>query len=100
MQVAEILAVKCSENKVTVLLTVGNESKRGKISRKLFDWNNTIWWICTDDFLLAVCAEHRGMWLGLHLIQNLSIPKEEHNTILNHILEDEILVIIAHNEDI
>jgi hypothetical protein len=62
VEVAVILAVKGSENKVTILLRVGNEAKRCGPERKLLDRDNTAWWEASDDSVRASCADERCIW--------------------------------------
>jgi hypothetical protein len=96
VQVTEVFAIHRSENEVTVFFAVRDETKRSKPAGKFLEWNNSIWWICTNDFIRAISTNYWSVWLTLHQINNLSIPIEDHQASFNHILKDEILVIVAH----
>jgi hypothetical protein len=49
--VAEILAIHCSENEVTVLLLLRNETNWSKISGKAFNGNDAAWWVGAHYFV-------------------------------------------------
>ena len=40
------------------------------------------------------------MWLHLHHIKYLTVSEEEHDACLHHVLEDEVLVIVANLVDV
>lgn len=46
-------------------------------------------------FIIAAHRHHWGVWLDLHEIENLAVTVEKHDAGLKHVLEDEILVVVA-----
>ena len=40
------------------------------------------------------------MWLRFHKVKNLTVSEEDHHTSFDHVLENEILVIVTHLKDI
>jgi hypothetical protein len=98
VKIAEILAVKSPENEVAVFLIVRNETQRREIGREFLYWDYTVWWVSADDTLGAARADHGGMRFRLHLIDHLAVTEEGHNYIFYHVLENEVLVVIAHDQ--
>ena len=78
VQVTEIFAVHCSEDKVAVFLTVRDETEWSEPAGELLEWDDTIWWIGSDDLVRTVSADYRSMWLTLHQVNDLSISIEDH----------------------
>lgn len=95
VQVAEVLAVEASENVITVLSAVRHEADGGKHGRELAHRDNSARRVSTDDALLRVEAEHRCVRLGSHEVKNLPVSIEEEHAELHHVLEDEVLVVVA-----
>ena len=78
IQVTEVLAVHCSEDEVAVFFTVRDETERSEPRSKLLKWNDTVWWICSNNLIRTVRAYHWRMWLTLHEINDLSVSIEDH----------------------
>jgi len=66
----------------------------------VLDRKDTALWEETDWFVVLSNRHNWNVWLGFHQIVDLSVPVEEHDTCLHHVLEDEVLVIVAALEDV
>ena len=99
-QIAEVLAVKSSVDVVAVFLVVRNEAEWSKEGRKLFDWNDTVRREATHDSVVTGSAQHRSIRLRLHHVQDLSVSEESQTDVLDHVLENEVFVIVAHRNQI
>ncbi len=66
----------------------------------MLSWQDTSLWENTDGAFVHICGDDWGMRLLFHKVENLAVTEEEHHTRLHHILEDEILVIVADLADI
>lgn len=100
VQITEIFAIESSKDEVAVFFTVRDKSEWGKPAGEFLKWNYTIWWVSADDFILRVCANHWSMRFAFHEVYDLSVSLENHKTCFNHVLENEIFVIIAHVDHI
>ena len=45
--------------------------------------------------LIRALGDHGCVGFELHQIEDLTVTEEEHDTGLHHILEDEVLIIVA-----
>ena len=100
VEVAEVLTIKSSENEVAVLLAIGNEAKRSEVCREFLWRNNTIRWESSNDPLSTASANNRSVWLGFHEVKDLPISEKDHDAGFDHVLENEIFVIVTHLEDV
>jgi hypothetical protein len=100
VQIAEVFAIKSSKNKVAILFVVGDETQWSKVSTELLDWNDTVWWISANNPLRAAGADDGGMRLALHLVKDLPISEEKHDTVLDHILENEVFIVVTLDEHV
>ena len=57
-------------------------------------------WKQTDWLLVGTNRHDRGVRLFLHHVIDLGISEEEHHTRLHHVLEDEVLVVVADFKDV
>ena len=93
--VTDIFAVECSENVIAVLFWIRNEADWCEVRRELLDWDYSVWRVNTNYSLSWTGANYRGMRLGFHLVKDLTISKEDQHTLLDHVLENEVLVIVT-----
>ena len=100
VEVAEVLAVKSSVDVVAVFLVVRNKTQWSEEGRKLFDWNDTVWREAAYDSVMVGSAQDRGVGLGFEQVQNLSVSEESQADVLDHVLENEVLVIVAHRNEV
>jgi hypothetical protein len=78
IQVTEVLAIHCSENEVAVFFAIGDKTEWSEPRGKFLEWNNTVWWIGSNNLIRTICAEYGSMWFTLHQIYNLPISIKYH----------------------
>ena len=78
VQVTEIFAVHRSEYKVAIFFTVTDKTKWSKPTSKLLEWNDTIWWICSNDLVRTIGTNNWSVWFALHQVNDLSISVKHH----------------------
>jgi len=99
-EVAEVLAVQGPENEVAVFFLRRNKAKRSEVGREFFDWDDSTRWEGIRAFFGGSIYCDRSVRLLLHQIQNLLISEEHDYALLDHVLEDEVLIVIAHLDDV
>lgn len=92
---AEVLTVESAEDKVNLLLLVGNVAEGRKIATEMLDWDNTTSWEHAMWFVMWSNHDERSIWFGGQRIKYLSVSEEHHDTRFHDILENEVLIIIA-----
>lgn len=100
VEMTEVLAVQSPEYEVAILLLLRNETDRGEVCGESLDRYDSIRWVGTHNLVRSTHTKHRRIRLGLHKVQHLSVSEEEEHALLNHILKDEVLVIIALDHDV
>jgi len=100
VEVAEIFAIQGSENEITVLFVVRDETQGSEKGGKLLDRDYSVRRVSTDHSLRAGGANHGGMRLRFHLVDNLSVSEEKHHAVFYHVLENKIFVVVALNHNV
>ena len=100
IKITEILAIHSSKYEVAILLMEGDEANWSKVSRETLRWYQTTRRVTTQHFVRSTHGNHWSMWLRLHHVQYLPVSEEEHNALFDHVLEDEVLVVVALDHDV
>lgn len=100
VQVAEVLTEHSSEYEIAVFFLLRDEADGCEIGSKTLYRNDSTGWVGSYDLVRAAHADDWRVWLGLHQVEYLPISEEEKHTLLNHVLEDEILVVVTLNHDV
>jgi hypothetical protein len=100
VKVAEVLAIEGSKNVVAIFLFLTNVGEWTRIRAELQARQHSCRWICTHN---AVCPSYSHNWCvgtRLEMLHYLAVTEELEHAGLNHLLEDEVLVIVAKLNDI
>jgi len=92
---AEILAVHRPKYEVALLFGVTDIAEWSTVAREMLHRKNTA--LRKDAACLVIRARryYRRMWFYLAEVKHLSVPKEKHDTGLQHVLEYEVFVVVA-----
>lgn len=100
MKIAQVLAVKGTENVVGLFFLIRYVTEGARISRELHAWKESSWRISTYYPVCASDAHYRSMRPAFNHLHHLPISEEGEDGLLNDILEDEVLVIVTKFNDI
>jgi hypothetical protein len=100
VKIAQVLAVEGTENIVGFLFLIRYVAEWARISRELHAWKETSRWVSTYYPVCASDAHYRSMWSTFNHLHYLPVSEEGEYGLLNDILEDEVLVIVAELNDI
>ena len=95
MKIAQVLAVEGTENIVGLFFLIRYVTEGASISRELHAWKESSWWVSTHYPVCASDAHYRSMRPAFNHFHDLPISEEGEYGLLNDILEDEVLVIVA-----
>ena len=100
MKIAQVLAVKGTENVVGLFFLIRYVTKGASISRELHAWKESSWRVSTYYPVCASDAHYRSMRPAFNHLHHLPISEKGEDSLLNDILEDKVLVIVAELNDI
>ena len=95
LQLAEVLAVHRTENEVALFLGVTNIAEWCAVTREMLAWEDAGLREDSAWLLISALGNDWSVWALLHQIKHLTITEKEHDARLHHVLEDEVLVIVA-----
>ena len=100
LQLAVVLCKERSEDVISVFLLIANVAERRYQARKVLDGQHSTWREEADRLVRRANNGDGGMRFTFENVPDLSVSEEELHARFHHILEDEILVIIARFKDI
>ena len=100
VQVAEVLTVKRSEYEITFILLVTDVGEGREVGSESETGEDATGRVGADDAVGAGDTDDWRVGLGLEVVEDLTVAEEGRQTRVHHVLEDEVLVVVAELQNV